>query len=515
MVTRRSLRVAPPTGAGLETAAAAALSLALLASVTLASARLDGPVAFLPGVALLVCLFLAFNPRVEVSLAILALYLGLLDGYIKLSTGNPFASGIRDLLLYSIVAGALLRLAINAWPARLPKYTAHVLLLVAVVSAQAFNPGTPSFASAVGGIRQHIEFVPLFFLGYATMRTERRLKAFLVLLLVIVVANSIVALVQYGMAPDALAAWGPGYARAVLGEGAFEGAGRVFFDASGETHVRPFGLGSDFGVSGLLGWLGISGALALMVSRSGVGPALVGAVGVLACVTGIIASQARSAIFAVAFTLMAFVALLVTSRQTARALVMLCVGGLLIFAAITTFLDHQRGSPSRLLTLQDSSLVQTIREDRGDSASLILRYAVDHPLGVGLGRAGPAAVLGATDPKATDVRVLDAENEPNLLIGELGTVGLIVFASLWLRVLFDGVRAARRTTDAAVRRYLAALVAPLAAMTLVWFIATPTTTSPSAPYFWFVAGIVAWASTERAFAPTRQSNGARSTTRPS
>jgi hypothetical protein len=499
MLTGRVPRLGRRRWTATEIAVAGLLAAGLLGATTIASAHVSQGLAFAGAVGLVMSLFLAFNPRIEISLAILALYLGLLDGYLKLSTGNSLATSARDIILYAIVAGALLRLAISSRRVRVPKYTAHVVLLVAVVLAQALNPGTPGMKAAIGGIRQHLEFVPLMFFGYAVMRTERRLKAFFLLLLIIVVANSVVAIVQYNMTPEQLATWGPGYAQSVLGTGAFQGAGRSFAAANGDTLVRPFGLGSDSGVSGVLGWLAIAGALALMASRGGLRRSLCGGAGLVFCVIGIATSQSRSAVVSAVFAVIAFATLSVASRQATRALATLLVGGLIVYGGITAFAEHHRNSASRLGTLQGSSLAQTFNQNRGSAASLTPKYAATYPLGVGLGRAGPAMGFGGSSSG------LNAENEPNLLIGELGTLGLVVFASLWLRILFDGVRAVRRTPALAARVYLAALVAALAAMTVVWSAASPTTSVPTAPYFWFVAGIIAWATTSgaTAFSPDR------------
>src|SRR4051812_43295118 len=45
------------------------------------------------------------SERYALSLAVLLLYLGLLDGFLKLKTGSQFATLGRDILLYSIVFG--------------------------------------------------------------------------------------------------------------------------------------------------------------------------------------------------------------------------------------------------------------------------------------------------------------------------------------------------------------------------------------------------------------------------
>ena len=59
---------------------------------------------------LLAVVALASHSRLEVTVSLLALYLGLLDGPIKLFAYNQAASAIRDVLIAAIAVGALLRL---------------------------------------------------------------------------------------------------------------------------------------------------------------------------------------------------------------------------------------------------------------------------------------------------------------------------------------------------------------------------------------------------------------------
>ena len=61
--------------------------------------------------------------------------------------------------------------------------------------------------------------VPLFFVGYAFLKTRARLRAFFLILLVIATANGIVGMVQLNLTPAQLASWGPGYAFRINGNG--------------------------------------------------------------------------------------------------------------------------------------------------------------------------------------------------------------------------------------------------------------------------------------------------------
>src|SRR5579863_7555980 len=61
------------------------------------------------------------SERYEITLSVLVLYLGLLDGFLKLKTGSSIATLGRDVLLYSIASGAVVRLLVRRRRVRLPK----------------------------------------------------------------------------------------------------------------------------------------------------------------------------------------------------------------------------------------------------------------------------------------------------------------------------------------------------------------------------------------------------------
>src|SRR5436190_18262937 len=108
MLTRLTARLFR-TGSTPEHAAAAMVAASLVGVLTIAADRVDPNLVLITPLLLVASLFFIFNPRIEWSLVALMLYLGLLDGYIKLSTGNDLATLGRDVLLYSIVIGALMR----------------------------------------------------------------------------------------------------------------------------------------------------------------------------------------------------------------------------------------------------------------------------------------------------------------------------------------------------------------------------------------------------------------------
>src|SRR3954447_18819309 len=163
------------------------------------------------------------SERYQVTLAVLAAYLGMLDGFLKLKTGSQLATLGRDLLLYAIVAGALVRFLLRKEPIRLPPLSGWILAFAMVVIVGIANPGSYPLIHGLASVRPHLEFVPLFFFGYLVMRNPARLRAFLVLLLVCGAANGVVGAIQFNLTPDQLAAWGPGYSKFIKGSGALAG----------------------------------------------------------------------------------------------------------------------------------------------------------------------------------------------------------------------------------------------------------------------------------------------------
>ena len=471
-------RLVPP-------AVAVGLALVLLSLTTVAQGHLGSNAALLAPPFLVAALLLGTSSRLEVTLAAIALYLGLLDGYAKLSTGGNVAAAGRDVLLYAIVAGALIRLAIRNEPVRLPPLSGHVLFFVAIVVLAGLNPATPGIKGWLGGMKQDVEFVPLFFLSYAAMRSQSRIRGLLILLIVITVANAIVALVQFNLTPQELASWGPGYAERVLGTGAFAGAGRTF--AAGlSVHVRPFGLGSDLGDAGQIAWLGGTAALALVLAHGSGRLKIVAVLGLAASVLAIVTAQSRGVVLVSIFALLCYALLATTSRQLARSVGTLLVGGLVIFLVISVFTSRSGGDPLRLDSLAPSRVGQTVISQRGNFLASLPSLALHYPFGVGLGRVGPAS--GFSNAKST----INAENEFTFLINEVGTVGLVIFLSLWLRVIVRGVRIVKLVSDPAARAYAAALVSGLLALALAWFYSSPSAAVPTAPYFWAVAGVFAY-----------------------
>src|SRR5207248_4595831 len=190
------------------------------------------------------------STRLEVTVAILAVYLCLLNGPVKLGLGaHELTASVPDILIGAVCLGAILRMLIRRERVRMPPLSAWVLAFVAIVLIEALNPKTAGVLKVLGGFRQQLQWVPFFFFGYLLMRSKRRLRIFFVLAGVFALLNGIVAAYQAGRSPSSLASWGPGY-RALYAPTTVEGrtvtkhveAGARVYASEGESRARPVGL---------------------------------------------------------------------------------------------------------------------------------------------------------------------------------------------------------------------------------------------------------------------------------
>jgi hypothetical protein len=452
-----------------------------------------------PGVTLVglaiagVAVWAFLTERYEWSLAVLLLYLGLADGYLKLRTGSDHATLLRDLLLYAIVAGAAVRIAVRKVAFEWPPLSGWVLAWVLVVAVQLVNPENGTLMHSVASVRPHVEWVPLFFFGYYVMQSRARLRGFLLLLLVAATANGIVGLVQMNLTPEELAGWGPGYDQALNGEGV---SARTFSDDEGNQRTRPFGLGGDFGFGGTLGMIALPAALALLTLNRRRGSRFLIVLLAAGPVLGIATSQARTAVLGSVIALFAYAGLSVTSRAGIRTLVGLGVALLIGYGTLSLLSsDSEKGTFDRYESINSpSKALSTAFNYRKDTLAKIPNYVVDIPLGAGIGSKGPAASIAGTGGGAK----YDAESEPTFLLIELGIPGLLVMLGLYLTLFRVSITGIRKEQDRESRILLTAVAAPLFAIFSTWFVGVSTATTPSSPYFWFAAGVLSfWLLTKR------------------
>jgi hypothetical protein len=465
--------------------AVAAVAAALTWFVTTESVTLALPIVIVGGVSL----WLATTRRTALALALFMVYIGALDGYVKLASGWQVLTFLRDVLLFSIVIGLLVRAQVQGRKLTPPPLTAWVVGFVLLVVVQVANPQGGTFAHSLAGVRQHLEFVPLFFLCFAFVRTTNALRVFVVLTLLLATANGIASWVQLGLTPEQMAAWGPGYAERVLGEEEFSRSPRTFEDEAGKERVRPFGLGPDAGSGGIAGVLALGG-IAAMASLVGRARYLLFAVAMAAgAVTAIFTSQGRGVVVCGVVIVVAYGLLIATSRGRTGGVVGLAVAAAVSLIVIQALVDAPGASTVRYEGLAASQIVTTTSEARPDTVGAIWTAVTSYPFGAGLATAGPASSAPGGTDLASEV---NAESELSFLTIETGVPGMLLLTSFTALLFVLALRNLRREPDREARVLLAAIIAPIAGLLALYYPSVPTASTPTGPYLWAVAGIVSY-----------------------
>ncbi len=447
------------------------------------------------GAVLMLGIVLLFvSTRLEVTVAIVALYLGLLDGPVKLLSASQSASALRDVLILTIALGALMRAIVSKQRLSMPPLSAWVLGFTVVVLAEAANPATNGFLKIIGGYRQQLEFVPFFFFGYLLMRSKDRFRKLFLIIGVISLANGLVGAYQSRIGPGALSSWGPGYNaringtnRAATGHGT---TGRKYV-VEGVSMVRPPALGSDSGFGGDVGVLALPLALALLSvgyrRRRWVPPLL--CIGALA---GIATSASRTSIILALVGVASFVGLsLIAGLRIGRP-----VAALLVFSALAF------GVGAVLVSVDGAGIFhrqETLAEPESNESSSKAEHIealpkdIEHgPFGYGLGTSGAAAGFGGRDHPTIEGKSISGESSYNLVTLEVGFPGLLLWVGLTINVLVLVLQGLKRVVDPELRTYLVAVFAVFIAFTLAGFSGATTAATPGGPYLWFAIGIAAY-----------------------
>ena len=208
----------------------------------------------------------SFQQLLFVLLLVCFAYSLLLDGYLRLSTGDDSLRIVRDLPPAALIAMLIVHGALHR--ERMPRLPMLGLVsaFTLVVLVQIFHPAEVSLFKGVQALRPHLEFVVLFLAAAIALKDDRRLEHLLLLLACCGAINGAVGLAQSQLTPEQLASWGPGYQQLAIQDSASQtgDVARVFTDNEGTVRLRPPALGTDAGFGATVGMISLSAALALI-----------------------------------------------------------------------------------------------------------------------------------------------------------------------------------------------------------------------------------------------------------
>ncbi|HEX3517688.1 MAG TPA: hypothetical protein VHT29_01490 [Solirubrobacteraceae bacterium] len=472
----------------------AAGGIAVLAALAIAVAVPKPSFTLLAGVLLgaLAVTALVVNSRLELSVAFLAIFLGCLDGPIKLLTaGGTVTSALQNVVILAVCIGVVLRVLSRRGPVKLPPLAGWVLAWVFVVVLEAFNPKTHGTLKIIGGFRQQLQWFPFFFFGYMVIRSKQRMRQFFIVLGIIALANGVAATVQTKLSPATIAGWGPGYRERIYGDAAKGITGRKYV-SEGQAHVRPFALGSDAGFGGAVGVIALPASLALLATmrRRRWLAALFCLAALVAVATGLGRLQVVGAVIAV----LGFAALSSSAgRRIGRPLAALLVVMALALPLGALFVSAVgEGIFSRYSSITPSKVAETSTGYKEVSLKQIPKDIASAPFGFGLGTAGAVGGFGGKVTEELEGHGVSAETQYNFVVDELGLPGLLVYTAFLIRLILLAFGRLRFVTDSELQIDLMGVMAPLIAFLFMGIDGPVMASAAAGPYFWFAGGIAAY-----------------------
>ncbi len=429
--------------------------------------------------------------RYEVTVTLVILYLGLLDGPVKLLSASQAASAARDVLIFAVVLGMLARMSPGEEGVKMPPLSAWVFAFAAAVIIQTVNPQTGSILKMLGGFRQQLEWIPFFFFAYLILRSKEHFRKLFLILGVIALANGAVGFYQSRISPTALAAWGPGYNTRILGTG---GTSTRTYNVEGEPHVRPPALGSDSGQGGGAGILAIPGLIALL-SVGHLRRRWIALVLLAGAVLGVATAASRTSVVILVVELIAYAGLSLIGRLPVGRPLAALLAVIAVAVGVGSVLTAIEGPGvfKRQETVTSVSSAETSGADaKVNHLSQLPRILTGAPLGSGLGTGASAGGFGGKQKIEIEGQGASGENAYSLVALEVGLAGLLLWVGLTITVILLALFRLRSIADIELRTYLVAAFAVYVAFTAQGFAGPTLAVSPAGVYLWSAVGIAAY-----------------------
>ena len=429
--------------------------------------------------------WLVVTPRLDLAVTALVLFLGCINGPLKLiANAGVLSSGLQDVLIIAVVLGLVLRLVASRTRVTLPPLSGWIIAWIVLVLVESFNPNTHGITHALGGWRQQLQWVPFFWFGYLLIRSARRFRMMFWILGVVALLNAFASTGQTQLTPEEFASLGSGYSERVNGPAARTSAG----------HVRPFGLGGDSGFSAGVGLTALPGMLALIALARRRRERYAAIALALGCMAGVVTGLGRLQVVGSIFAILGFVGFsLLSGRRLSKPILAVLAVVVVALPAGALFVEGVGSNVfSRYSSIAPERVTGSATNYKSGELKQIPKYVAADPFGFGLGTAGSVSGFGGKNKELFEGHNISADTQYNLLVKELGLFGLLLWTGFLIRLLVLAATHMRKVLNPELQLLLAALAAPLVA---VFFMAIdgPVSTGISGGlYLYFAAGVMAY-----------------------
>lgn len=415
-----------------------------------------------------------------------------LDGIIRgLFHSDPLSIVARDIVMGVIVIGWGLQRLQNrsADPVRYPPGSVLVALFIINCLLQIFNPYSLGLVSSIAGLKLHLAAIPLLFVAYDTIRRREQVRALFLFLTLATLVIGILSFAQYTEGRDWTYAHFPG-TKDVISQSLH--ATRVGGSITEAASFKPPGAtGFGGGTGTFIGLIfPLTFALLMLTEKFGFSKrakaALLGIV--LAFIVFIFVNGVRSAlVMAIVGVLIS--GILIGGRLRVRALALCAVCLVLGMVAWTYSQALSQGGVTDRFSSTFSDPVDALHKDRHTFFDDVADIAVHSPMGIGLGRVGPAAArLGSGN---NDLGfVVFSESYLGNMMYETGIIGGILIACITLTFIVRGYLATLRLRDPDDKFLATAILAVLAIIFGNFFVSPILLGPPGSVLFWLLSGVL-------------------------
>lgn len=416
-----------------------------------------------------------------------------MDGTIRGLLGSSSATSLaRDLVLAVIISGwIVIRLRTRYDdPVRIPPATLPLALFGILCVLQIANPHAISLMNSLAALKTHLSTIPLYFFAYDVFRRRGQVHSIVLFLVLATAVIGTVSVVQYVMGREWTFAHFPGSDKIL----------DTYYNFASGAQARNMNL---FKPPGCVFYGGATGvflaivapllcALILMpeTARRGLHRVWLFAVMGFGYIAGIFINGLRIGVAQAVIGLVALV-LVCGGELRKKALTSVIVGVLCAMVAFSLTSALSGGALTHRFSTFFNDPVDALHQDRSTFFEQMMDLAVHSPVGVGLGRNGPAAQFTPADAPRENLGFgAYSESYLGFLILETGLPGAFLIAFAAATFLRHGIRALMRTTDPNDRILASAVLALQVTIVVNFFFGPILVQPPGSVLYWAFAAML-------------------------
>ena len=411
-------------------------------------------------------------------------------GLLKYKTGfNPIIHVTVDIMMGVICLGWFIRRFFVPPVQKTPTPLAILIFIfIFICTIQIFHPNGYSYFASVGALKMHIFMIPLYFFGYHYLTSIRQFRQWILTFAIIGIVMGLVSVYQFQMGPDAIKEDMPEYGYMI--------DQNTWQDETGRSYFRPMSTTANPG--GASTWMQclIPLMVAVCFTRTfSIGSRIVLGLVLVFLIVTLSISLIRQMFMVTCGRVGLIFMLQFFHKRLKQHLMGLTVVFVLLISGINvaTQVAGSSGSAIRGLIALLSDPFNLYRENRGSSMYVAYQMAQMYPLGIGLGRTGPAASKFRAEiqtywEKFGTATFNPSENYFQVLISETGLPGTITMLILTITILWRGYKSYLRLENNDLKWVAVASLSVLVSIFVVFFGGPALVTAPLNMFFWFLAG---------------------------